>query len=115
MRAGMRAWPARWPPALERGRDFALKANRPFPNNSGRRHPRSRATANAEAVKYWSRGLELVDKLPDGARAEQQIVLFRKRAVSHLALGQLKESFPITPPCEAPARPPAIWSRSAAL
>jgi tetratricopeptide (TPR) repeat protein len=49
--------------------------------------------ANAEAVKYYSRGLDLVDKLPEGSKAGQQIVLRRKRAVSLLALGQLKESF----------------------
>jgi tetratricopeptide (TPR) repeat protein len=48
---------------------------------------------NAAAVKYYSRGLDLVDKLPEGGRAEQQIVLFRKRAVARLALGQLRESF----------------------
>ncbi len=48
--------------------------------------------ANAEAVKYFSRGLDLSDKLPDGSKAEQQIVLFRKRAVSRLALGQLKDA-----------------------
>jgi tetratricopeptide (TPR) repeat protein/predicted Ser/Thr protein kinase len=49
--------------------------------------------ANAEAVKYYSRGLDLLDKLPEGGKAEQQIVLLRKRAVSRLALGQLRESF----------------------
>jgi tetratricopeptide (TPR) repeat protein/predicted Ser/Thr protein kinase len=47
----------------------------------------------AAAEKYYGRGLDLVDKLPEGIKAEQQIVLFRKRAVSRLALGQLKESF----------------------
>lgn len=46
---------------------------------------------NAEAVNYYSRALDLVDKLPEGGRAEQEIVLRRKRAVSLLALGQLKE------------------------
>ena len=49
--------------------------------------------ANAEAVNYFSRGLDLVDKLPEADKAARQIVLLRKRAVSRLALGQLKESF----------------------
>jgi len=48
---------------------------------------------NAAAVKYYSRGLDLVGKLPEAVKAEQQIVLFRKRAVARLALGQLRESF----------------------
>jgi tRNA A-37 threonylcarbamoyl transferase component Bud32/tetratricopeptide (TPR) repeat protein len=47
----------------------------------------------AEAVKYYSRGLDLVDRLPEEGKAEQQIVLLRKRAVSRLVLGQLRESF----------------------
>jgi len=74
---------------FERGRDFAKAIA--FLTQAG--DTALSRYANAEAVKYYSRGLDLVDKLPEGSKAEQQIVLWRKRAVSLLALGQLKESF----------------------
>jgi predicted ATPase len=74
---------------FERGRDFS-KAIAFFIQAGDTALSRY---ANAEAVKYYSRGLDLVDKLPEQGKAEQQIVLCSKRAVSHLALGQLKESF----------------------
>src|ERR1022692_1510410 len=48
--------------------------------------------ANAEAVSLFSRGLELVDKLPEGRQAEQRAVLLRKRALAQLARGRLKEA-----------------------
>jgi serine/threonine protein kinase/tetratricopeptide (TPR) repeat protein len=48
--------------------------------------------ANAEAVSLFSRGLELVDKLPAGRQAEQRAVLLRKRALAQTALGRLKEA-----------------------
>jgi tetratricopeptide (TPR) repeat protein/predicted Ser/Thr protein kinase len=48
--------------------------------------------ANAEAVSLFSRGLELVDKLPEGRQAEQRAVLLRKRALAQMALGRLQEA-----------------------
>ena len=74
---------------FERGRDFskAVQYLIQAGDNALSRY------ANAEAVNYYSRGLDLVDKLPEEGQAAQQIVLLRKRAVSRLALGQLKESF----------------------
>ncbi len=48
--------------------------------------------ANAEAVSLFSRGLELVDKLPEGQQAERRAVLLGKRALAQMALGQLKEA-----------------------
>jgi serine/threonine protein kinase/tetratricopeptide (TPR) repeat protein len=48
--------------------------------------------ANAEAVSLFSRGLELVDRLPEGKQAEQRAVLLRKRALAQMALGRLKEA-----------------------
>ncbi|MBK5295331.1 MAG: protein kinase [Acidobacteriia bacterium] len=74
---------------FERGRDFskAIQYLIQAGDNALSRY------ANAEAVNYYGRGLELVDKLPEAGKAAQQIVLLRKRAVSRLALGQLKESF----------------------
>jgi tetratricopeptide (TPR) repeat protein len=74
---------------FERGRDFskAVQYLTQAGDNALSRY------ANAEAVNYYSRGLDLVDKLPEEGKAAQQIVLLRKRAVSRLALGQLKDSF----------------------
>jgi serine/threonine protein kinase len=74
---------------FERGRDFSKAVHYLIQagDNALSRY------ANAEAVNYFSRGIELVDKLPDEGKAAQQIVLLRKRAVSRLALGQLKDSF----------------------
>lgn len=74
---------------FERGRDFSKAVQ--YLIQAGDNAP-SRY-ANAEAVNYYSRGLDLVEKLPEAVKTEQQIVLWRKRAVSRLALGQLKESF----------------------
>jgi tetratricopeptide (TPR) repeat protein len=48
--------------------------------------------ANAEAVSLFSRGLELVVKLPEGRQAEQRTMLLRKRAFARMALGLLKEA-----------------------
>jgi serine/threonine protein kinase/tetratricopeptide (TPR) repeat protein len=48
--------------------------------------------ANAEAVSLFSRGLELVGKLPEGQQAEQRALLLRKRALAQMALGRLKEA-----------------------
>ena len=74
---------------FERGRDFskAIQYLIQAGDNALSRY------ANAEAVNYFGRGLDLVDKLPEEGKAAQQIVLLRKRAVSRLALGQLKDSF----------------------
>ena len=49
--------------------------------------------ASAEAVSYYSRGLELTQKLPDAEKLEKHIVLLGKRAAAHMALGRLQESF----------------------
>jgi tetratricopeptide (TPR) repeat protein len=48
--------------------------------------------ANAEAVSHFSRGLELVGKLPEGQQAERRAFLLRKRALAQMALGRLKEA-----------------------
>jgi tetratricopeptide (TPR) repeat protein len=48
--------------------------------------------ANAEAVSLFSRGLELVDKLPEGQQAERRAVLLQERALAQMALGRLKEA-----------------------
>jgi tetratricopeptide (TPR) repeat protein len=48
--------------------------------------------ANAEAVKLFSRGLELADKLGEGQQAERRSVLLQKRALAQMALGRLKEA-----------------------
>ena len=48
--------------------------------------------ANAEAVNLLSRGLELVDKLPEGQQAQPRTVLLQKRALAQMALGRLKEA-----------------------
>ena len=73
---------------FERGRDFSKAVTYLLlaGDNAVARY------ANSEAINYYTRGLELVDKLPEDGRAAQQIVLLRKRAVSRLAFGQLKDS-----------------------
>ncbi len=48
--------------------------------------------ANAEAVSYFSRGLELVDKLPESQQREQRAALLHKRALARMALGQMGEA-----------------------
>jgi tetratricopeptide (TPR) repeat protein len=48
--------------------------------------------ANDEAVSLFSRGLGLVEKLPEGHQAEQRAVLLQKRALAQMALGLLKEA-----------------------
>jgi tetratricopeptide (TPR) repeat protein len=48
--------------------------------------------ANAEAVSHYSRGLDLIERLPEQDKAGKHFVLMRKRAVAHLALGRLNES-----------------------
>jgi tetratricopeptide (TPR) repeat protein/predicted Ser/Thr protein kinase len=48
--------------------------------------------ANAEAVSLFSRGRDLVDRLPEREQAEHRAVLLRKRALAQMALGRLKEA-----------------------
>jgi len=74
---------------FERGRDFpkAIQYLTQAGDNAVARY------ANAEGINYYSRGLDLVDKLPEETRAAQQVILLRKRAVSRLAFGQLKDCF----------------------
>ncbi len=48
--------------------------------------------ANAEAVGLFSRGLVLLDKLPESQQAERRAVLLRRRALAQMALGRLKEA-----------------------
>jgi tetratricopeptide (TPR) repeat protein len=73
---------------FERGRDFAKAIA--FSIQAG--DTALSRYANAEAVSLFSRGLELVDKLPEGQRAEQRAMLLRKRALAQTALGRLKEA-----------------------
>ena len=73
---------------FERGRDFAKAIA--FLIQAG--DTALSRYANAEAVSLFSRGLELVDKLPEGQQAEQRAVLLRKRALAQMALGRLKEA-----------------------
>ena len=73
---------------FERGRDFAKAVA--FLIQAG--DTALSRYANAEAVSLFSRALELVDKLPEGQRAEQRVVLLQKRALAQLALGQMKEA-----------------------
>ena len=73
---------------FERGRDFAKAIA--FLIQAG--DTALSRYANAEAVGLFSRGLELVEKLPEGQQAEQRAVLLRKRALAQMALGRLKEA-----------------------
>ena len=73
---------------FERGRDFAKAIA--FLIQAG--DTALSRYANAEAVSLFSRGLELVDKLPEGRQAEQRAVLLQKRALAQMALGRLKEA-----------------------
>ena len=73
---------------FERGRDFAKAIT--FLIQAG--DTALSRYANAEAVSLFSRGLELVDKLPEGQQAEQPAVLLRKRALAQMALGRLREA-----------------------
>jgi tetratricopeptide (TPR) repeat protein len=73
---------------FERGRDFAKAIV--FLIQAG--DTALSRYANAEAVSLFRRGLELVDKLPEGQQAEQRAALLRKRALAQMALGRLKEA-----------------------
>ena len=73
---------------FERGRDFAKAIT--FLIQAG--DTALSRYANAEAVSHFSRGLELVDKLPEGQQAERRAVLLRKRALAQMALGRAKEA-----------------------
>ena len=73
---------------FERGRDFAKAIV--FLIQAG--DTALSRYANAEAVSLFSRGLELVDKLPEGQQAERRAVLLHKRALAQMALGRLKEA-----------------------
>ena len=48
--------------------------------------------ANSEAVGLFSRGIDLVDKLPENQQAERRAVLLQKRALAQMALGRMKEA-----------------------
>ncbi len=73
---------------FERGRDFS-KAVTYLIQAGGNAVSRY---ANAEAVSYYSRGLELLPKLPEQEMSEKHFALLRLRALAYLALGRLKES-----------------------
>jgi tetratricopeptide (TPR) repeat protein/predicted Ser/Thr protein kinase len=73
---------------FERGRDFAKAIT--FLTQAG--DTAQSRYANAEAVSIFGRGLELVEKLPDGQQAEQRTVLLHRRASAQMALGRLKEA-----------------------
>ena len=70
--------------------------------------------ANAEAVGLFSRGLELVDKLPEGRQAEHRIMLLRKRALAQMALGLLKEAGEDYRTMREVCRTRGIWKGNAA-
>ena len=73
---------------FERGRDFAKAIT--FLIQAG--DTALSRYANAEAVSLFSRGRDLVDKLPEGRQAERRAVLLQKRALAQMALGRLKEA-----------------------
>ena len=96
---------------FDRGRDFSKAVTYVIQagDNAVSRY------ANAEAVSYYTRGLELIQKLPEAEKREKQIVLLRKRAAAHMALGRLNDRSLITWRCGTWHRPPATRNWSAAL
>jgi tetratricopeptide (TPR) repeat protein/predicted Ser/Thr protein kinase len=73
---------------FERGRDFAKAIT--FLIQAG--DTALSRYANVEAVGLFSRGLDLVGRLPDDRQPEQRAVLLRKRALAQMALGRLQEA-----------------------
>jgi len=73
---------------FERGRDFVKAVS--FLIQAG--DTALSRYANAEAVALFSRGLELVHKLPEGQRAEPRALLLQKRALAGMAMARLKEA-----------------------
>jgi serine/threonine protein kinase/predicted ATPase len=73
---------------FERGRDFARAIA--FLIQAG--DTALSRYANAEAVSLFSRGLDLVGKLPEGRQAERRAVLLQERALAQMALGLVKEA-----------------------
>jgi predicted ATPase len=72
---------------FERGRDFSKAVTYLIQaaDNAVARY------ANAEAVSYYSRGLELIEKLPEENKPERRMVLIRKRALALLTLRRFSE------------------------
>jgi tetratricopeptide (TPR) repeat protein len=73
---------------FERGRDFAKAIT--FLIQAG--DTALSRYANSEAVGLFSRGIELVAKLPEDQQADRRAVLLQKRALAQMALGRLKEA-----------------------
>jgi serine/threonine protein kinase len=73
---------------FERGRDFskAVTYLTQAADNAVARY------ANAEAVNYFSRGLELIEKLPEDSKPEQRVVLLSKRAMALVTLRRFSEA-----------------------
>ncbi len=73
---------------FERGREFA----RAIDNLIHAGDTAATRCANTQALEYFTRGMELVERLPEGDRAARRIQLHRKRTIAQMSLSRFPDA-----------------------
>nr|MDQ3819678.1 AAA family ATPase [Acidobacteriota bacterium] len=73
---------------FERGRDFA----RAIENLTHAGDNATKLYGNAEAAEHYGRALDLVEKVPEEARAEKYLTLYQKRGAVNMALSRFPQA-----------------------